>query len=376
MRSTFFRLAATRVAITATLGVTLMLVACGTTTTGTAAIKNGKNCKHIGFLLPESATAARWEAADHPDVVAAVSQDLPGAVVDAPNAQGVAATQQTQAESELTKGACILVVAPVDSSAAATIVTEAHAKNVPVIAYDRLIYSDQLDYYASFDGNAVGVAQGTYIKDNYQKYVTSNGNNNVMMIDGSDTDNNAHLFGAGAHSVLDPLYAAGTLKKVYEQFTPGWDNATAQTEAQAALTANHNQIAIAYVMNDGMAGTVIAALKAVHLNGKVLVTGQDAQASGINSILAGDQAMTVYKPIKKLADSVGQLVAAISNGTATSSIANAQVKNPNGNASIPSVLNAVEEVDISNIKSTVIADGFLTPAQVCQGIPAGTAGVC
>ena len=96
----------------------------------------------------------------------------------------------------------------------------AKAKNVPVISYDRLIYSDKLNYYASFDGNAVGVAQGTYIKDNYQKYVTANGNNNLIMIDGSDTDNNAHLFGAGAHSVLDPLIASGALEKGLREVHP------------------------------------------------------------------------------------------------------------------------------------------------------------
>jgi D-xylose transport system substrate-binding protein len=357
--------------------VVIGVAACGTTTsTGGGTPVNGKGCKHVAFLLPESATAARWEAADHPDVQAAVTADLPGVTFDATNAQGVAATQQQQAEAELAKGACILVVAPVDSSAAATIVTEAKAKSVPVIAYDRLIYSDNLNYYASFDGNAVGVAQGSYIKDHYQDFVTRNGNNNLIMIDGSDTDNNAHLFGAGAHSILDPLISSGALKKVYEQFTPGWDNATAQTEMQGALTANHNKVAVAYVMNDGMANTVIAALQKVGLAGKVLVTGQDAEAAGIRNILLGYQSMTVYKPIKKLADSVGTLVAAISNGTDTSSIASAQVKNPNGAANIPSVLNQVVEVDISNIKTTVIADGFVTAAAVCQGVPAGTGGVC
>src|SRR5579859_4495218 len=327
-----------------------VLAACGGGTSSTSgSTSGGKGCKHIAFLLPESATAARWEAADHPDVVAAIQKYLPGATVDAPNAQGSATTQQTQAESELTKGACILVVAPVDSSAAATIVTEAKAKNVPVISYDRLIYSDSLNYYASFDGFAVGVAQAQYIKDHYQQYVTQNGTKNLIMIKGSDTDNNAHLFGNGAHSILDGLISSGALKNVYEQYTPGWDNSTAQTEAQAALTANHNKVAVMYVMNDGMANTVIAALKAVHLNGKVLVTGQDAEAAGIRNILLGDQSMTVYKPIKKLADSVGQLVAAISNGTDTSALANQKVKNPSGNAQIPSVLNAVVEVDITNI---------------------------
>lgn len=354
-----------------------VLAACGGGTSSTSgSTSGGKGCKHVAFLLPESATAARWEAADKPDVVNAIQKYLPGATVDAPNAQGSATTQQTQAESELTKGACILVVAPVDSTASSAIVTKAKAQGVPVISYDRLILSDDLNYYASFDGFAVGKAQGDYIAANYQKYVTQNGNNNVMMIDGSDTDNNAHLFGNGAHSVLDPLFTAGTLKKVYEQFTPGWTNATAQTEAEAALTANHNKIAIAYVMNDGMANTVIAALKSHNLNGKVLVTGQDAEVSGIRNILLGDQSMTVYKPIAKLADSVGQLVAAISNGTDTSSLANQQVKNPSGNAQIKSILNPVTEVDISNIKTTVVADGFVKVADICQGVPSGAGGVC
>jgi len=368
----------TRLGLSVLLGATLATVAAcgGGGTSGAAGANNGKDCKHIAFLLPESATAARWEAADHPDVEKAIKQYLPGATVDAPNAQGNATTQQTQAESELSKGACILVVAPVDSSAAVAIVNDAKQKNVPVIAYDRLIYSDDLNYYASFDGNAVGVAQGNYIKDHYQQYVQQNGNNNLIMINGSDTDNNAHLFGAGAHSVLDPLVSSGALKKAYEQYTPGWTNATAQTEAESALTLTNNKLAVAYVMNDGMANTVIAALTAHHLNGKVLVTGQDAEVSGIHNILTGDQSMTVYKPIAKLADSVGKLVAAISNGSDTSSIASATVKNPNGAASIKSVLNPVTEVDISNIKTTVIADGFVKVADVCTGVKSGAGGVC
>jgi D-xylose transport system substrate-binding protein len=132
----------------------------------------------------------------------------------------------------------------------------------------------------------------------------------------------------------------------------------------------------AYVMNDGMANTVIAALKAVGLAGKVLVTGQNATVAGIRNILLGTQSMTVYKPIEKLADSVGQLPAAMSSGTSTSALANQQWKNPDGIASIPSVLNAGVEVDISNIKTTVVADGFVAVADICQGVPSGVGGVC
>ncbi len=203
----------------------------------------------------------------------------------------------------------------------------------------------------------------------------SDGHNNIVFINGADTDNNAKLFGSGAHQVLDPLISSGALKKVYEQSTPGWDNGKAQAEMEAALTQTQNNVSVAYVMNDGMANTVIAALKAQGLNKKVLVTGQDAEVSGIRNILLGDQNMTIYKPIKKLADSVGKLVAAISTGGDTSSIASASIKNANGK-DIKSILNPVTEVDITNIKDTVIADGFVSKADVCKDVPAGAGGVC
>jgi D-xylose transport system substrate-binding protein len=227
----------------------------------------------------------------------------------------------------------------------------------------------------------VGALQGGYIAAHYQSFVTANGTPNTVMINGAMTDNNALLFSAGAHSALDPLFTAGSLKKVYEQFTPGWTNATAQTEMAAALTANGNKVAIAYVANDGMANAAIAALKAVKLNGKVLVTGQDATSDGIHNILAGDQAMTVYKKIDLEAGATAQLVAAISTGTGAAAIANASVAIPaSGGAAagvkISSALEVPVAVDKTNISSTVIADGFVTAADVCKGLPSGTGGVC
>jgi len=344
----------------------------------TGAIVNGRGCKKIGVLLPETATSARWENKDRPLLQQLIPQQLSGAIVDYNNAQGSADTQQIQAQADLANGDCILVVAAVDSIQAAAIVSAAKAKDVPVIAYDRLIYSNNLNYYLSFDPMKVGQLQGQYIADHYQSYVSANGNNNIVMINGSQTDNSALLFASGAHRILDPLFSSGALKKVYEKFTPNWDNATAQTEMQAALTANSNNIAIAYVANDGMANSVIAALKSVNLNGKVLVTGQDATVAGIHNILTGDQAMTVYKKIDLEANATAQLVAAISNGTDTSSLTGGQTTTLpiSGGAAIPSVLETPISVDKSNIASTVIADGFVTAADVCQGLPSGTGGIC
>ncbi len=371
--------------MTGILVFSLLLAACGGTTTtgttptaGTSVGPNGKNCKKVGVLLPETATSARWDSKDRPLLQQLIPQQLPGATVDYNNAQGSADTQQTQAQAALTKGDCILVVAPSDSIKAAAIVSAAKAQGVPVIAYDRLIYSNDTNYYVSFDGVAVGKLQGDYIAAHYQSFVTANGTKNTIMINGSQTDNNALLFNKGAHQGLDPLFSSGALKNVYEKFTPNWDNATAQTEMQAALTANQNKVAVAYVANDGMANNVIAALKAVKLNGKVLVTGQDATVAGIQNILKGDQAMTVYKAIQKEAMATAQLVAALSNGTDTASLTSGQTTTVpiSGGAAIPSILETPVAVDKTNIQSTVIADNFVTVADVCAGLPSGTGGIC
>jgi len=362
----------------------LLLAACGGSATNTpagsgatgsggganaSAFSAAKGCKHVAFLSPDTTAGGRWEAYDHPLTEAAVKAALPGVTFDAVNAQNSNDTQLTQASSELTKGACMLIVVAVDSTSAAAIVQKAKASKVPVIAYDRLIQDNDLAYYATFDNVKVGQTQAQYIKDHHK-----NGDN-VAMINGSQTDNNASLFAQGAHNILDPLFASGELHKVYEQYTPMWVAATAQTEMAAALTANNNNIQVAYVANDGMAAAAVAALKAQNLNGKVLVTGQDAELAAVRNILTGDQTMTVYKPIKKLADSVAKLVAALSNGSGTAEITPAQSKT-NGGAMIPSIFNDVVTVDKSNVATTVVADGYVTKEDLCKGLPAGTGGLC
>jgi D-xylose transport system substrate-binding protein len=362
-------------------GLLAMALAGCTSNTGGNSSASGpysaaKGCEKVGFLIPESASSARWEGNDHPAMVAAIKQYMPNAQLDVQNAGGSDTTQLAQAESFLTKGDCILIVAPHDSTAAATIVEKALAKHVPVIAYDRLIQDKNTAYYVSFDNVKVGELQGKYIADNYQSYVTANGNNNLVMINGSSTDNNAVLFKKGAHSALDPLISGGQLKSVYEQFTPNWDNPTAQNEMQAALTQTGNKIAVAYVANDGMAGTVIAALQQANLAGKVLVTGQDATVAGIQNILLGNQSMTVYKAIPKEANAAAQLAAALSAGSSTASLTNGATTATQDGGNLPSVLETPVSVDKSNIASTVLADGYVTKAEICANVPAGTDGVC
>jgi len=363
--------------IVSVLCLSALMVACGSANGGSTTTINGNNgvgCKKIGVLLPETATSARWDGQDRPYLQRDIPATLSGATVDYTNAGGDADVQQTQADAALTKGDCILVVAAQDSVKAARIVADAKADHIPVIAYDRLIQSNDLAYYVSFDNVQVGKLQGQYIADHYKDFVKS-GVGKTVMIDGSKTDNNAILFAQGAHSVLDPLFTSGVLKNVYEQYTPNWDNPTAQTEMEAALTANANTIQIAYVANDGMAQTVIAALKQVRLNGKVLVTGQDATVAGLQNILLGNQSMTVFKDISLEAQATANIVAAISNGSSTANLTNGATTATTGGAKIPSVLETPQSIDKTNVM-TVITAGGATLSDVCQGLPSGTGGIC
>jgi D-xylose transport system substrate-binding protein len=356
-------------ALATALGLVALLSACGGSSSGNTSTGSSSSSSKkvtVAFLLPENLTY-RWENQDAPYFKTALQKYYPNANVIVDNAGADASTQQSQAEAALANGAKVLVVAPVDSAAAAVIVNDAKQDNVPVIAYDRLIENaPSLNYYVSFDGFKVGQQQGQYVAQHTPKGGT------VVVINGAETDANGVLFHSGYMSVLTPLFNNGTLKKGYESWTPNWDPANAQREMEQALTVLHNNVQAVLSANDGMATTIIAALQAQGLAGKVVVTGQDATVAGLQKILEGTQSMTVYKPLKQEADAAAQITAALLKGqnptTTLSSLFNGRTTN-NGATSVPSVLLQPEVVTKSNIESTVIKDGFVTQQQLCQGVP-------
>jgi D-xylose transport system substrate-binding protein len=359
------------------LSITLLTACDSNTNTGgnLPSGAGGKGCTKVGVLLPDT-NVARWETKDHPLLIQAIKTAMPNVQIDYNNAHDNSDTQLSQAETDLANGDCILVVTAHDSVAAAAIVAKAKARNVPVIAYDRLIQSKDLNYYVSFDNVKVGQIQGQYIANHYQQYQKEGAVPNIVLISGSQTDTNALLFSMGMHSVLDPMFANGSLKYISETFTPDWNSSTAQAEMEAALADQHNNIQIAYVANDDMASKVITALKAVNLNGKVLVTGQDASADGVRSILLRQQSMTAYKPIAREAQSVADLVKALSNGSNINTLTKGVTTSTFDGGNIPSILDSPVTVDRNNINSTVLADHYLVKEEICNGVPTGTAGVC
>jgi D-xylose transport system substrate-binding protein len=324
----------------------------------------------IGLLLPESKTT-RYETFDRPLIQNRLSQLCAKCQVLFQNADQDAPKQQSQAEAMLTQGAKVLILDPVDAKAAGAIVSSAKAQNVPVVSYDRLAQGP-VTYYVSFDNRKVGQVQGQALLDQISKGGDPK-RGDIVMINGSPTDPNAADFKAGAHSVLDGKVNIGK-----EFDTPDWSPDKAQQEMEQAITAlGRDKIIGVYAANDGTAGGVIAAMKGGGFpNPLPPVTGQDAELAGVQRIVAGDQFMTVFKSIKPEAEIAAAM--AVAAATGNNYTAEPTVQKNNGTQDVASVLLTPVSVTKTNIKDTVIKEGFYTPAQICTGSfaqPCAAAGI-
>jgi len=313
----------------------------------------------VGVILPETATSARWENADRPAIQAECQAK--GLTCDIQNAQGQDQQEKTIADTMIkTEHVQVLLLASIDPTTGQAVTTEAKAAGVKVIDYDRLVTGSSPDYYVSFDNKAVGVAQGNaLVAAVAAQKITSP---DVAVLDGAPTDNNATLFNQGYMSILQPLITAGTWKKSAEQAIANWDNTTAGTTFSAMYAADHN-INVVMVANDGMANAVIADLKNLHINGKVAVSGQDATAAGLQSILTGDQSFTIYKPSSQEAVPAVDLAAELVAGTApTQSFST--VTDPTNQQPVKSLLATPTAITLSNI-DLPIKDKYTPYADVC-----------
>jgi len=316
----------------------------------------------IVVLLPDSASSSRWEADDRRFFAAAFEEA--GVTYSIVNAEGDATAQITQAEQAITNGAKVLLLVNLDSGSGAAIIAKAREAGVAIIDYDRLtIEGEGADFYVSFDNVAVGRLQG----EGLVAAVEAAGLETpvqVAVLNGSPTDNNATLFKEGYDSVIDPMFESGDWVKVDDQSVPDWDNQQALVIFEQILTAADGKVDAAIAANDGLAGSVIAALQNQGLEA-IPVTGQDATAAGIQNILAGRQSMTVYKAIKAEAEGAAALAIAILNGEDTSMMATGVVNN--GTTDVPSLLLIPVPVTAENIVETVIVDQFRTWEEICVG---------
>lgn len=320
---------------------------------GTAPARGGKLV--IGLSM-DTLQEERWKG--DRDMFVARAREL-GAEVEVLDANSDDTRQIQQVKSLLTKEISALVIIPHDGSVMAEGVRLAREKGIRVLAYDRLIKNCDLDLYATFDNVRVGELQAKFIVDHATR---AGGKKRIVRIYGSETDNNAFLFKEGQDRGLKPLLDAGLLEVVHEQHAHDWKPENAKKIMEAALTKTRE---IDYVLasNDGTAGGAIQALTAAGLAGKVIVTGQDAELVACQRIANGTQAMTIYKPLSRLARRAAELAVSLAKGEPV--VAKARINN--GKIDVPSELLDVVLVTKENLRDTVVADGFHRAADVFQG---------
>src|SRR5688572_19720317 len=278
-----------------------------------------------------------------------------GAVLDVQVANGDDAVQTKQADNMLMKGVDVLIVAPHNGEIAACIVEPAHAKGVPVIAYDRLIRNSDVDLYISHPVEKMGEMQGQYALDRVPK-------GNYVLIGGSPTDYNAILLRKGQMNVLKPAIDRGDVKIISEQFAKEWRADEALRITEDALTRTGKKIDAIVASNDGTAGGAISALDAAGLAGKVLVTGQDAQKDAVQRIVRGTQTMTIYKQIQPLAFSAVDAAVKLARKEPVET----KDKVNNGKIDVPAILHEPVAVDKANLDATIIKDGYHKREEIYQ----------
>jgi D-xylose transport system substrate-binding protein len=322
---------------------------------------------NVAVILPDTVTSARYTEFDAPYLTEALTKaGLPTSKFSVQNAQGSDTTEFADAQAAITKGASVLIMDPLDSTIGGRIETYAKSHGVSVIDYDRLTLGGSRQYYVSFDNVKVGDLIGQGMVSCASAWHVSKPN--VLVMKGDPTDNNATLFAQGyLNDILQPLFSNGSYVNVGEP--PGtWTPATALTEFQQQFTA-HKNINAVLVPNDENAAPIITYLQRLRVKAKTFpVTGQDATLVGLQNILAGYQCGTAYKPIYLEAQAAAALAIFLRDKqTPPSSLANGSVTDKTSGSTVPSVLLVPQWVTTTNMEKTVIADKFVTPAQLCTG---------
>ncbi|CAB4947463.1 MAG: substrate-binding domain-containing protein [Actinobacteria bacterium] len=330
----------------------LVLAACGATNSSAPASSTAAPAK-VGVILPDSSSSARWETADRPYLAEAFT--AAGIEFDIQNAGGDKATFTTLCDGMISAGVTVLMIVNLDSDTGAACEKKAAARGIKTIDYDRLTLGGGAAVYVSFDNVAVGRAEGDGLVSCLNDAGVTSGT--VALLNGSPTDNNATLFRQGYEKAI--TNAGFTIGQ--NQSVPDWDDVKGGVIFEQMFTSDPTIVGVV-AANDGLGGAVIDVLAQNGLAGTVPVTGQDATDEGLTRVLEGTQCVTVYKAIKKEADTAAAAAIALSRGEAPAT--NGVVIDTVSGRDVPSVLLEPQAIFRDNVKDVLVA-GFTTASRIC-----------
>lgn len=319
----------------------LMTLVAGVFTTASASDKPIK----IGISLPTQ-REERWVLDKEGFEKAAADAGIEIALQIADNDAG---RQQTQCENLIAQGIDVLIVAPHDGEAAKNIVEMAHAENIPVISYDRLIMNADVDLYVTFDQFRIGQLMGEYMNEHLES-------GNIVVLSGDPADNTSVPLKAGAMSAIQGKIDSGAYTVVLEMECKDWQPSEALKHLENALTANDNNIQGVIAPNDGTAGGVIQALAAQGLDGKVIVTGQDSEVDAIKRIIGGTQSMTVFFDTRDLSAAAFDAAVKMARGEAPGATSSEN----NNKIDVPVLEFPPSAVTADNYEALLIDSGYMS----------------
>lgn len=308
----------------------------------------------VAFLMPDQAST-RYEEHDYPGFKAEMEKLCPDCTVIYQNADADVARQQQQFNSVITQGAKVIVLDPVDSSAAASLVALAQSQDVKVIAYDRPIPGKAADYYVSFDNEGIGKAIAESLVEYLKETGVSPDTGGLLQINGSPTDAAAGLIRDGIHAGI----ATGKYDTLAEFDTPDWAPPKAQEWASGQITRFNDKIVGIVAANDGTGGGAIAALKAAGVDPLPPVTGNDATIAALQLIIAGDQYNTISKPSEIVAEAAAKVAVQFLNGETP--VAKTTLYDTPSELFVPAV------VTRDNLKAEIIDKGIQSAEELCTG---------
>lgn len=332
----------------------------------------GKASGKVGVILPDTTSSTRYTLYDKPLLAKAFADA--GVQADIQNAQGSVQKFASIAQNMIGAGVDVLMIDSIDAASGAAVEKQAKAAGIEVIAYDRvnLDSGGTAPYYVSFDNQDVGRLQAQTMmacldQQGIEKPKV------IIMNGGTDVDNNAVLFKAGAHEVLDPLKAEGKVDIVGEQTVLGWKNENAPQPFAQTLQAAGGTVEGVVAANDGIANALIGGpLASTGLATRVVITGQDASVEGLQNVITGKQSMTIFKDVRLEAAAAAQLAIALIQGKtpADANLTLAPFSDPKDpSRKIEALLLPAQVITQANVKD-VIDSGALTAAELCKNIEA------